>query len=97
MNESLISTEKVKDLLLKLKNFLDEKINEEGNQDVVNEIIENIVIIVSNGSRNLEMNEEEFWEEFYSYIENMSESERTDYKSLTSKSLFKLMDLIEDL
>ena len=97
MNESLISTEKVKDLLLKLKNFLDEKINEDGNQDVVNEIIENIVIIVSNGSRNLEMNEEEFWEEFYSYIENMSESERTDYKSLTSKSLFKLMDLIEDL
>ena len=53
--------------------------------------------MVSNGSRSLEMNEEEFWEEFYNYIEAMSESDRSDYKSLTSKSLFKLMDLIEDL
>tara|TARA_B100001063_G_C16778248_1_gene567848 strand:+ start:5189 stop:6127 length:939 start_codon:yes stop_codon:yes gene_type:complete len=97
MNEKLISTEKVKDLLLSLKSLLDEKINEEGNQDVVNEIIENIVIIVANGSKNLELNEENFWEEFYNYIEEMSESERSDYKSLTSKSLFKLMDLIEEL
>ena len=97
MNENLLSTEKVKNILLNLKKLLDEKINEEGNQDVVNEIIENIVIMVANGSKSLEMNEEEFWEEFYNYIEGMSESERSDYKSLTSKSLFKLMDLIEEL
>ncbi|HCR36575.1 MAG TPA: hypothetical protein DIU37_00325, partial [Opitutae bacterium] len=97
MNESMISTKKVKELLLSLRSLLNEKINEEGNQDIVNEIIENIGIITSNGSRNLEMSEEEFWEEYYNYLEAMSESERSDYKSLTSKSLFKLMDLIEEL
>ena len=43
IDESMISTKKVKELLLSLRVY-DEKINEEGNQDIVNEIIENIVV-----------------------------------------------------
>lgn len=81
-----------------LKNIV-EKINETGNKEIVDELTENVIILYNKNILNSDDIDEDD-DEYLIYDENitdvltkLSEAKVKNYKSLTSKSIFKYMDL----
>ena len=71
------------------------RINMENKGEEVQEIISNIIILVQNGFR--EVSKHEKWNDIFSHISKISSSSKKNFKSLSSKSIFSYLDLIEEL
>ena len=55
----------------------------------------NLLIFISNGME--ELSDSEDWNKIILHIEKMSKAKKSKYKSLTTKTIFKYMDLLEQL
>jgi len=82
-----------------LKNVM-EKINETGNKEIVDELTENVIILYNKdilNSDEIDEDDDEYLindENITDVLTKLSESKVKNYKSLTSKSIFKYMDLL---
>ena len=95
----LITNEHIAKILAYLLNIVMIRSQENGNKHLVDELIENIAILYKPDMLStINEDEDQFMiqdETITDYINILANAKSKDYKSLTNKSIFKLMDLIE--
>ena len=96
MNQGVISLESMERLTVLLKDKFLEYINLDDKKNAVIEICENIIIIAKEGQDKFE-DDDDFWEMLTTFVEKFSDCDHKNYKSLPSKCVFSLMDLLEEL
>ena len=95
MNNGTIKTYEIMQIILKLRErFLSSMMNAE-KKNVVGEIAENICIIISNGLDGLQ--EEEQWDTIEDFVRVVSEMSIKDQLGVSTKTIFKFMDLYDEL
>ena len=94
MKYDLISVEEVFGKLVDFVNMLSEKINDDGNKVVCEEICENIGVMFEEGYNMFK--ECDGFADVWETVERISECNVKVYPSLTSKCVFKLMDIVEE-
>lgn len=100
MKNNIISRDKIIKIIENLLNQLINYINENDKKNEVDEITENISILYCNDLFNKDNKEEEFninigGLNISDTINKLAHSKTKDYKSLTNKSIFKYMDMID--
>ena len=95
----IISKDKIVSVLVELLKKILQKIEEPNNKDEVDELVENIIILYNRDILN-EINEDddEYMiddENITDVVERLANSKSKDYKSLSNKTIFKFMDLID--
>jgi hypothetical protein len=93
MKEGIISMNKLEELLQYVCDELDKKMQTEGNKEVVEELSENIFLFLS--LTKYEMKKQNKLEKWKSYVESMSKKSTSQYKSYSSRSKFKYMDILD--
>ena len=96
----LISEKKIMKVLVELLKRVLQKIQEPNNKEEVDELVENIIILYNRDILD-EINEDddEYMfddENITDVIERLANSKAKDYKSLSNKTIFKFMDLIDN-
>ena len=95
----LIPKEKIVKVLVELFKKILQKIEEPNNKNEVDELVENIVILYNKDILdNINEDDDELMindENMTDIIEHLANSNTKNYKSLTSKTIFKFMDLID--
>lgn len=96
----LISEDKIVRVLVELLKRVLQKIQEPNNKEEVDELVENIIILYNRDILD-EINEDddEYMfddENITDVIERLANSKAKDYKSLSNKTIFKFMDLIDN-
>jgi hypothetical protein len=97
MKEGVIETEKISEIILELSEKFLEYINKDGMKNQADEICENLFILIKDGIETIENDgdEEENYNKIIGFVSETSNLKTRNFKSLTSKTLFKFMDLLE--
>lgn len=95
MNESVISVKDIEDIVLILQNSLLQFIEEENRKDEVDQISENLFIFILNSKEKLK--ESDSWSGIFECVETVSNMSVKKYKSLTNKSVFKHLDIMDEI
>jgi hypothetical protein len=96
MKQTVISTDKVINLIDILMNKFHDYINKENKKNEVDEIVENLVVMISEGFKFIEVNNEEKAIEIKHFVSGAASMKSSTYPSLSSKTVFKFMDLDEE-
>jgi hypothetical protein len=96
----LITKEKIVCVLVELLKKVLQKIEEPNNKNEVDELVENIVILYNKDILDdINEDDDEYMfddENITDIIERLANSKAKDYKSLSNKTIFKFMDLIDE-
>ena len=97
MKVGVIDAEKIADIIIQLSEKFLDYISKDGMKNQVDEICENLFILIKNGIDTIECETsiEEKYEKIMDFVSNVSKMKTKNYSSLTSKTLFKFMDLLE--
>jgi len=95
MNNNIITKAKIIEITKTLAELLYNYISEDDRKNEVNEIAENLFIIYNKKYDSDYNNVIIGNEPINSFIKRLSKSKTNDYKSLSNKTIFKFMDLIE--
>jgi hypothetical protein len=95
MKNDVIDQDKILNVIDVLKLKFMEYINIEGKKNEVDEIGENLVIMIREGGETFSGSEEKY-EEIKEFVSNIASMKSKNYKSLTSKTVFKFMDLDDE-
>ena len=95
MKNNLIEINRMSNLIIGLLEMIDEYMALEGKEKHIEEIAENLSLLVLNGSEVLEKDKE--WDKIYEKIEELSGLKASMYPSLTQKTIFKMMDIFDEL
>ena len=89
----MISLKDVMDVIIELQELTLKFINEDNRKNEVDEISENMLLFITMGKKFL--SDESIWSMKISpFLETFSQKKAKDYKSLSSRSVFKYMDMI---
>jgi hypothetical protein len=95
----LIPKENIAKILVELLKKILQKIKEPNNKDEIDELVENIAILYNREILNdINEDDDEYMfddENITDVIERLSNSKTKDYKSLSNKTIFKFMDLVD--
>lgn len=94
MTNEVLSPEKVTNLINILIAKFNEFIDQDNMRNEVDEIGENLCILIGEGREGLE--DEECWEQINTFVEKVADMNHRDHSSLTSKVVFKFMDLSDN-
>ena len=83
------------DMIIGLLEMIDKYMAIEGKEKHIEEVAENLSLLVLNGSEVLEKDKE--WDKIYDKIEEFSGLKASMYPSLTQKTVFKMMDIFDEL
>jgi len=81
----------INDLICKFKDYM----LQDGYKNEVNEIGENLVVLIRNSVDT--MSDDDEWDSIEKFAEEIAEISHKKYPSMTSKTIFKFMDLMDDL
>ena len=95
MKEGVIKNETMIEIIQNIQTYFMSKIHEEGNKDIIDELSENIYIFITNCNSHLE--DEDEWEDITSIVEKISKSKVSEYPSITNKTIFKHMDILDEI
>jgi hypothetical protein len=97
MKEGVIEASNIAEIIIKLTDKFIEYINTDNMKNQVDEICENLFILIKEGIDDIETEStlEESYDKICTFVTDVSNFKPREYKSLTSKTLFKFMDLIE--
>lgn len=95
MKENMISSDVIIDIIIKLQQLILTKMKSQGNKDIVDELSENIYILIINGKEILSDCDD--WQDIRETIETISKYKMNDYPSITNKTIFKHMDICDEL
>lgn len=97
MKEGVIEADKIANIIVNLSEKFIEYIKTDGMKNQVDEISENLFILIKEGIDTIESNNslEEIHEKITTFVSDVTSFKTKDYKSFTSKTLFKFMDLVE--
>ena len=95
MKQEIVSKEAVINIIQNLQKKLTSMITEEGNKSQVDEISENLFIFITNTNEELE--DCDAWEEIKGHVEEVSEMSVKSQPSATNKSVFKHLDILDEI
>lgn len=95
MKERVLEKSKIIEIIKNIQTYMNNKLSEEGNKEIIDELSENIFILVTNSSEELE--DEDEWSEIIREISTYSKAKVKDYPSATTKSIFKHMDILDEI
>tara|TARA_B110000495_G_C22430559_1_gene271372 strand:- start:59 stop:502 length:444 start_codon:yes stop_codon:yes gene_type:complete len=95
MKENIISQEEILNIILDVQSYMNTLMNDDKNKQVIDELSEVIYILVTNSADTL--NKTEQWSEIIETITNISQMTVKTKPGLTNKTVFKHMDIIDDL
>tara|TARA_Y100000389_G_C17402976_1_gene486425 strand:- start:316 stop:1251 length:936 start_codon:yes stop_codon:yes gene_type:complete len=81
-------------IVLKLINMFNDKMNDVLQKEIINELGENICIILQDGLTELEESYKDY-NKIGEFITKISQANHKDYGGLTSKVVFKFLDIVE--
>lgn len=93
MSNGIIQKDVIIEITLNLLNQFYQFLREENKKNEIDELTETIALLYKKELYNPDIKVQEFT--VTQFIENIAKSKVKDYKSLTNKSLFKFMDLID--
>ena len=94
MNYGLLGEEVVGNIIIKLVSMFEKNMYDSKNKEIINELGENICIFMKEGNENLQDNFNEI-EKINNFMKFVSEASHKEYNGLTSKVIFKFIDLLE--
>jgi len=95
MKEGVIEKNAVINIIKNIQAYMQEKLNQEGNKEIIDELSENIFILITNSAEELDDDDE--WESIIDNVTTYSKSKVKDFPSATTKSIFKHMDILDEL
>lgn len=95
MKEGVIESREISNIILKLIETFYKYIDMDNYKNQADEICENLFILIKNGIETIETEDEDIYEKITSFVETACSLKTKEHISLTSKTLFKFMDLIE--
>ena len=97
MKEGVIEASKIANIIVNLSDKFIEYISKEGMKNQVDEICENLFILIKEGIDTIEADDalEDVHDKITTFVSDVTSFKTKDYKSFTSKTLFKFMDLVE--
>lgn len=95
MKNNLIEIDRMSTLIVGLLEMIDEYMPMEGKDKHIEEISENLSLLVLNGYDVLQRHSS--WDKILENIEKISGTKVSKYPSLTQKTIFKMMDIIDEL
>ena len=95
MKEGVIDKSDMISIINKVQEYIILKLSEEGNKEILDELSENIFILITNSSE--ELDDEDGWEMIIDNVKTYSKLKVKDYPSATTKSIFKHMDILDEL
>lgn len=96
MKKGAVEKEKVLSLILSIQKLVREYVDSENRSNEVDEIIENLFLLLTQG--NLTLRSEEKWtSDILLYLRELSTLKSKDCKSLSSRAVFKCMDILDNL
>ena len=94
MNYGLLGEEVVGNIIIKLVSMFEKNMYDSKHKEIINELGENICIFMKEGNENLQDNFNEI-EQINTFMKFVSEASHKEYNGLTSKVIFKFIDLLE--
>jgi len=96
MKKGALEKEKIISLILSIQKLLREYIDSDNRSNEVDEIIENLFLLLTQSNSTL--NEEKKWtSDILLYLQELSKLKSKDCKSLSSRAVFKCMDILDNL
>lgn len=95
MKNNLIEIDRMSNLIIGLLEMIDEYMPMEGKDKHIEEISENLSLLVLNGFDVLQKHNS--WDKIFGNIEKISGMKVSKYPSLTQKTIFKMMDILDEL
>lgn len=96
MKQKVISHNKIIEIIELLINKFNTYIDEDNRKNEVDEISENLVIMIGNGLSVIEEHDTDKYEEITEFVSKCSSLKARNHSSLSSKTVFKFMDLDDD-
>ena len=96
MKQTVISPDKVIKLIDILMDKFQDYITQKNKKNEVDEIVENLVVMISEGFKFIEIYNKEKAMEIKHFVSTASSMKSRDYPSLSSKTVFKFMDLDDE-
>jgi hypothetical protein len=95
MKENAIEKSHTINIIRNVQNYMMTKLTEEGNKEIIDELSENLSILIVNSSEDLE--NEDGWYDIIEKVKSYSKCKVKDYPSATTKSIFKHMDILDEI
>ena len=95
MKEQIVLPEAIINIIVNLQNKLKIMISEEGFKSEVDEITENLFIFITNTYDELDSSDQ--WDSISEYVEEVSNMNVKQMPSLTNKSVFKHLDILDEI
>lgn len=95
MNNNVIDKEEVVNIIMLLVEVTDQNLDNSDSRYIIEEISENLFILIVDGKKYIETHNE--WDNIVDKIEYFSLLNLKDYNGMSSKSLFKYMDIYEEI
>jgi hypothetical protein len=95
MKEGVLEKNNMINIIKNIQTYMQGKINQEGNKEIVDELSENIFILITNSAEELE--DDDDWESIIDNVTTYSKAKVKDFPSATTKSIFKHMDILDEL
>ena len=93
MKLGALEEEQIITIIKDLQKYMMDTIKKADSKDIVDELVEVIFILITNGNSTLCKNEE--WENIMDMVKQISVMKNTDYPSITNKTIFKHMDILD--
>ena len=95
MNNNVIDKEEVVNIIMLLVEVTDQNLENSDSRYIIEEISENLYILIVDGKEYIQTHNE--WDNIVDKIEYFSLLNVKDYNGISSKSLFKYMDIYEEI
>jgi len=95
MKLDVVSSDEITSIIKELCDYQMSKVRQDGNKHIVDELSEVVAIMVLNSLPKFKG--QTTWDEIIEYVEKIASSKAADYPSITSKSIFKYMDIIDEV
>ena len=93
MKLGALEEEQIIAIIKDLQNYMLDTIKKADSKDIVDELVEVIFILITNGNSTLCKNEE--WENIMNLVKQISVMKNTAHPSITNKTIFKHMDILD--
>jgi len=93
MKLGALEEEQIIAIIKDLQNYMLDTIKKTDSKDIVDELVEVIFILITNGNSTLCKNEE--WENIMNLVKQISVMKNTAHPSITNKTIFKHMDILD--
>ena len=93
MKLGALEEEQIIIIIKDLQKYMLDTIKQADSKDIVDELVEVIFILITNGNSTLCKNEE--WENIMDFVKQISVMKNTAHPSITNKTIFKHMDILD--